>query len=139
MAVTEVIGGHGVRLVVRANVEARGRSRSFEGVHGRPVMHGGRLRRGRMGGRGGVAGGGRARRAVGARGRKILRLAPPECLSFLVGVERPVFGDVVPNVPLQVVGVVLHDGHLFDNGKEFLLLLFPQSIFKRKNKIYKML
>ena len=67
-----------------------------------------RLRRGRMRGRGGVAGGRGSRRTVRTWRREVLWLAPPKCLSLLVGIEGPVLGDVVPNIPAQMVRVIFH-------------------------------
>ena len=50
-----------------------------------------RLRRGRMRGGRGVAGGRGPRRPVGPWGRQVLGLPPPVCLFILVRVKRPVF------------------------------------------------
>ena len=67
-----------------------------------------RLRRGRMRGGRGVARGHGARRPVGPWGRQVLGLPPPEGLSFLVRVKRPVFRNIIPNMPLQLVGIIFH-------------------------------
>lgn len=92
-----------------------------------------RLRRGRMRGGRGVAGGRGPRRPVGPWGRQVLGLPPPEGLSFLVRVKRPVFWNIIPNMPLQLVGIIFHYWDLFDHWEQLFLFFFPESICK-KNK-----
>lgn len=63
-----------------------------------------------------------------------MRLPPPERLSFFLGVEGPVFADVVPDVPQQVVGVVLHGRHLLQDGRDAVLVLLTDTVWKRIRK-----
>ena len=94
-----------------------------------------RLRRGRMRGRGGVAGGRGSRRTVRTWRREVLWLTPPKCLSLLVGIEGPVLGDVVPNIPAQMVRVIFHAWDLFDQREQLFLFFFPESICKKNKRL----
>jgi hypothetical protein len=64
-------------------------------------------------------------RSVRSWRREVLRLASPESLPLLFGIEGPVLGHVVPDVPLQVVGVVFHHANSLDQWEQILFILFP--------------
>ena len=64
-----------------------------------------------------------------------MRLSSPERLSFLFGVEGPVLGHVVPDVPEQVVGVVFHGGNLLQDARDAVFVLLSNAIWKRNKKI----
>ena len=46
----------------------------------------------------------------------------------LLGVELPVLADVVPQVSVQVVRVVLHEGDLLQVARDILPVLFANAI-----------
>ena len=59
---------------------------------------------------------------------KVLRLSPSERLSLLFRVEGPVLRHVVPDVPEQVVGVVLHRRNLLQDDRDAVLVLLTNAI-----------
>ena len=65
---------------------------------------------------------------VRAGRREVLRLAPLHALPLLLGVELPVLADVVPQVSVQVVRVVLHEGDLLQVARDILPVLFANAI-----------
>jgi len=61
-----------------------------------------------------------------------LRLSSPERLPFLFGVERPILGHVIPDVPEQVVGVVFHGRNLLQDARDAVLVLLSNTIWKKQ-------
>lgn len=65
---------------------------------------------------------------AGTGWREVLRLPSLENSLLLLGVEWPVLLHVVPDVPLQVIRVVAHGGHLPQERRHDRLLAIPHAL-----------
>ena len=59
---------------------------------------------------------------------EVLRLVSPELSPVLLGVKRPVLGNVIPHGPSKFVDIVPTVGHLPQQSTDILLVLLFHSV-----------